>query len=246
MWDIKTRHQNHEPLVLKLWYFHSQQPTMWTPYSNHHLWSVRAVILEGSSDFFRVFLIPKKIWGELLPRNLTWNLKWWFPKGITFSRDFFSGSMLNFRGTKVSKTSNLLWVYFVWSLSFEHLLDGPSCMPFQKWKWLHCVHIEGMKLKIQPDRLKNTKCFEERAHFVLQRNRLEFIFRKHFWVNEFQVFVPTTTEVYWELLWLCFKQPQVNLAFVGGELHFVRSHCLLLFFFWRGACLVNKNPSSPA
>ena len=26
----------------------------------------------------------------------TW--KWWFPKGITFSRDFFSGSMLNFRG----------------------------------------------------------------------------------------------------------------------------------------------------
>ena len=38
----------------------------------------------------------------LLPRNLTagtW--KWWFPKGISFSRDLFSGSMLNFRGVIV-------------------------------------------------------------------------------------------------------------------------------------------------
>ena len=26
------------------------------------------------------------------------NMQPWFPKGITFSRDFFSGSMLNFRG----------------------------------------------------------------------------------------------------------------------------------------------------
>ena len=30
--------------------------------------------------------------------SLTWNLKMMFPKGISFSRDFFPGSMLNFRG----------------------------------------------------------------------------------------------------------------------------------------------------
>ena len=36
---------------------------------------------------------------DILPWNLTWNLKMMVSKfGISFSRDFFSGSMLNFRG----------------------------------------------------------------------------------------------------------------------------------------------------
>ena len=34
--------------------------------------------------------------------------KWWFPTGISFSRDFFSGSMLNFWGVHPQKT--LTWV----------------------------------------------------------------------------------------------------------------------------------------
>ena len=32
---------------------------------------------------------------DIHPRKLTWNLKWWFPKGISYSRRLFSGSMLN-------------------------------------------------------------------------------------------------------------------------------------------------------
>ena len=218
--------------VLKLWYFHSQQPTTWTAYSNHHLWSVRAVILEGSSDFFSVFLIPKKIWGELLPRNLTWNLKWWFPKGITFSRDFFSGSMLNFRGTKVSKNIKSFVGVFCMKPSFSALFwMAQVTYAFPEVKVTSLRSHRGDEIEDPTGPFEKHQVFWKKGTiFFLQRNGLEFIFRKHFWVNEFQVFVPTTTEVYWELLWLCFKQPQVNLAFVGGELHFIRSHCLLLFF----------------
>ena len=39
------------------------------------------------------------------PRNLTWNLKSWFPNGRSFSRGLFSGSMLIFQG--VSQTAAL-------------------------------------------------------------------------------------------------------------------------------------------
>ena len=37
----------------------------------------------------------------------------WFPKGISFSRDFFSGSMLNFRGVGGG------FKYFFWSFHAE-------------------------------------------------------------------------------------------------------------------------------
>ena len=52
-----------------------------------------------------------------LPRNITWNLKMMVSlKGISFSRDFFSGSMLDFRGVSVFPWM-CVCVFFLWDFT---------------------------------------------------------------------------------------------------------------------------------
>ena len=55
---------------------------------------------EPSGDY--VTALIQKIWVDLHPQSLTWNLKkWWFPKGISSSRGPpFSGSWVKLQGLK--------------------------------------------------------------------------------------------------------------------------------------------------
>ena len=65
--------------------------------------------------------------GIVLPASLTWNLKWWFPKGISYSRVPFSGSMLNFgRAYSVLFCSLFCFLFsvfcFVFSIPSSHII----------------------------------------------------------------------------------------------------------------------------
>ena len=61
--------------------------------------------------------------------------KWWFPKGISFSRDFFSGSMLNFWGVSQKHGYHLLTSITVNTSSNFHwsILQSFACLPKSTW-----------------------------------------------------------------------------------------------------------------
>ena len=84
-------------------YLHIYKCTDWlsaaeTPYCTCQ--SIQEVfLLEKVSTTSRVEnLLLKNQFFEYSPEISHGTWKWWFPKGISFSRDFFSGSMLKFRG----------------------------------------------------------------------------------------------------------------------------------------------------
>ena len=74
----------------------------------------------------------------VLPRNLTWNLKMMVSKfGISFSRYFFSGSMLNFRGVSV------YCVFLIpCLLQFKHQILAWS--PSQLGVWPSSMEYDGI------------------------------------------------------------------------------------------------------
>ena len=75
-------------LLLLFVFFSRILPWFFPHHKTHHLGTIFCFFL--TTEESQIYVYSPEI------QHGTW--KWWFPKGISFSRDFFSGSMLNFRG----------------------------------------------------------------------------------------------------------------------------------------------------